>query len=83
MKWVKYLAMAIFIALPFVGFYSGYQYKTKLPINTLSPEKCIDLKGEIRNTISDPPKNSEVTLGKVIGLRCPCVCIVTDSNIIH
>jgi hypothetical protein len=39
----KILAMALFIALPFIGFYLGMQYQQKITVSPDMPENNIPL----------------------------------------
>ena len=47
----------------------------KLPSNFISKEECLAKGGKVWNSASEITYKGEL-IGKIIGLRCPCACLV-------
>jgi hypothetical protein len=56
---------------------SKFDNKIKLPANVISEKDCADAGGEVWNTLGETDYNGKL-IGKVEGLNCPCVCLVTN-----
>jgi len=51
----------------------------QLPSNVISEKECTARGGEVWNTLGQTSYNGEL-IGKIEGLKCPCACLVRDSE---
>ena len=45
----------------------------------LTGDECVAKGGEIVNTLGNPKYDKKLLLGKVIGMKCPCVCLKKEE----
>jgi len=51
----------------------------QLPENSISEKECVAQGGEVWNTLGHTDYDGEI-IGRVDGLRCPCVCLVKTGK---
>ena len=83
----KIYQMKYFIITIISLFFTAFPAQAYTAKRVLNSSECVELGGEVVNTLEKGCDSDNKFLGEVMGLRCPCVCCksninVSDNNVI-